>query len=44
MIRLRANCNRFQLRAHSILDDVRAGIEHPMSDVMWALRTLGELN
>lgn len=44
MIRLRDNCTRFELRAHAVLDDLQAGIEHPIATVMWALRMLGELN
>jgi len=31
-----------KLRAHMILDDVRAGIAHAKEAVTWALRTLGE--
>jgi hypothetical protein len=34
--------NSVKLRAHMILDDVRAGIEHSMEAIVWALRTLGE--
>ena len=31
-----------KLRAHSILDDVRAGLPHSKSAINWALRTLRE--
>lgn len=31
-----------KLRAHKILDDVRAGLNHSRQAVTWALRTLGE--
>lgn len=34
--------NREKLRAHMILDDIRAGIHHSLSAINWALRTLGE--
>ena len=34
--------NPLKLRAHAILDDVRAGISHPLEAVNWALRMLGE--
>jgi hypothetical protein len=34
--------NRMKLRAHMILDDVRAGIDHSLAAIRWALRTLGE--
>ena len=44
MIPLRDNCTRFELRAHAVLDDLKAGIERPMEEVMWALRLLGELS
>lgn len=34
--------NIMKLRAHMILDDVKAGIYHPITAINWALRTLGE--
>ena len=38
---LRTN-NPMKLRAHAVLDDVRAGMYHGDSAVTWALRVLGE--
>ena len=38
---LRTN-NPMKLRAHAVLDDVRAGMPHGDSAVTWALRVLGE--
>lgn len=37
------NTNPLKLRAHSLLDDVRAGIHHPAAAIAWALRMLGEV-
>jgi hypothetical protein len=34
--------NKAKLRAHMILDDVRAGLAHSDAAIAWALRTLGE--
>lgn len=34
--------NATKLRAHAILDDVKAGIYHPQDAIRWALRMLGE--
>lgn len=34
--------NPIKLRAHMILDDVRAGVHHDTAAINWALRTLGE--
>jgi len=34
--------NPVKLRAHMILDDVRAGIDHSLASIVWALRALGE--
>jgi hypothetical protein len=39
---LRNHCNPEQLRAHAILDRVRAGCNVPDSLISWALTTLGE--
>lgn len=36
------NQNQIKKRAHQILDDVRAGINHDQKAVDWALRMLGE--
>lgn len=44
MTRLRNHCTLSKLRAHAVLDEVKLGIDHPMESVMWALRTLGEMN
>lgn len=38
---LRTN-NPVKLRAHALLDDVRAGLFHGDDAVTWALRVLGE--
>lgn len=35
--------NPMKRRAHAILDDVRAGIDHDTLAVMWALRILGDM-
>lgn len=37
-----ATTNPVKLRAHAVLDDVRAGIYHPREAIDWALRMLGE--
>lgn len=37
------NTNPLKLRAHALLDDVRAGIHHPAAAIAWALRMLGEV-
>lgn len=34
--------NPMKLRAHAILDDVRAGLYHSREAINWALRMLGE--
>jgi hypothetical protein len=34
--------NPMKLRAHAVLDDVRAGLYHSLQAIKWALRTLGE--
>lgn len=34
--------NPMKRRAHAILDDVRAGIDHDSRAVIWALRILGD--
>lgn len=34
--------NPTKRRAHAILDDVRAGIDHDSRSVIWALRILGD--
>ena len=34
--------NQMKLRAHAILDDIKAGIHHDHKAVDWALRILGE--
>lgn len=36
------NKNQIKLRAHRILDEVRAGIQHDAKAVDWALAVLGE--
>lgn len=36
------NQNPIKKRAHQILDDVRAGIQHDQKAVDWALAVLGE--
>ena len=36
------NSNPVKLRAHRILDEVRAGIHHARRAVDWALAVLGE--
>ncbi len=41
MTQLRNN-NPLKLRAHAILDEVRAGITHSPQAVAWALAILGE--
>lgn len=38
---LRSN-NAAKLRAHRLLDEVRAGIHHSLQSVNWALSILGE--
>lgn len=35
--------NQLKLRAHALLDDVRAGIKHDRAAIVWALRILGDL-
>ena len=42
MTTLRNHCTHEQLLAHSILDDVRAGLDYPLRLIRWALRVLGE--
>lgn len=42
MTTLRNHCTHEQLLAHSILDGVRAGLDHPLRLIRWALRVLGE--
>jgi hypothetical protein len=34
--------NPMKLRAHALLDDVKAGLYHSREAIRWALRTLGE--
>lgn len=34
--------NPMKLRAHAVLDDVRAGIFHDLKTINWALRVLGD--
>ena len=34
--------NPQKLRAHAVLDDVKAGLYHPLQAIRWALRVLGE--
>lgn len=35
--------NQMKLRAHAVLDDVRAGIPTDARAISWALRILGDL-
>jgi hypothetical protein len=39
---LRNSQNPLKLRAHRLLDEVRAGIHHEPSAIAWALAILGE--
>jgi hypothetical protein len=34
--------NPMKRRAHALLDDIRAGLHHPIEAIRWALRVLGE--
>jgi hypothetical protein len=36
--------NAIKLRAHAILDDVRAGIFHDLRAITWSLRILGDIS
>lgn len=42
MSTLRNPSNRTKLRAHQLLDEVRAGIHHDPRAIAWALAILGE--
>lgn len=43
MRKLRDNCSVTELRAHAILDAVRAGLRMKSNAVRWALLVLGDL-
>jgi hypothetical protein len=39
---LRNTSNPVKVRAHRLLDEVRAGIQHDARSIAWALAVLGE--
>jgi hypothetical protein len=42
MTQLRDHVTPMQQRAHRILDEVRAGVQHGATAINWALAVLGE--